>query len=171
MKHMNILTLVTVLGMATALPAAAIDSSPEMGKGLYMQSGANSCVYCHGENGVGGKVAAAAKLNVPKTWKTFKALGGEAALKKDKAGFLKNMEEAVEDLIMTGAIAHNMTFKKPYFDWKALGGTFDAQMLGLTGAPSKAWLAKYKERGVTKEIAAKSAYLYVQTLDTQGVFK
>jgi hypothetical protein len=44
-------------------------------------------------------------------------------------------------------------------------------MLGLTGAPSTAWLSRFKDKGVTREIAAKSLYLYIQTLDKDGFFK
>lgn len=149
----------------------AVDSSAAMGEGLYKQQGANSCLYCHGEGGEGGKVAQAAKLKHPKTWRTYKGLGGDAAYGKNKAEFLKNMEEAIVDLIQKGAISHNAGFKKAYFDWKKAGGTYNAQMLGLGGAPSTAWLNRFKDKGVTKEVAAKSAYLYVKTLDQDGVFK
>ena len=99
------------------------------------------------------------------------ALGGDAAFTKDKAAFLKKMEEATVHLIMKGAIMHNSTYKPAGFDWSKTGGPYDAQMLGISGAPSKSWINKYKERGVTPEIAAKSAYLYLQKFDGQGVFK
>jgi hypothetical protein len=142
-----------------------------MGKGLYEQQGANSCLYCHGATGEGGKVAAAAKLDHPRQWKTFKGLGGEAAFKKDPADFLKKFEEASVNVIQKGAIAHNSGFKPAWFDWKATGGPINGQMLGLTGAPSTAWLSRFKDKGVTREIAAKSLYLYIQTLDKDGFFK
>ena len=163
------ITLASTLGFLSQ--AQAIDPSAAMGQGLYEQQGSNSCSFCHGIDGKGGKVADAAKLNTPKAWKTFKALGGEAELKKNKTAFLKNMEEAIVDLIAKGAIAHNSTFKKPHHDFKKSGGPVNAQMLGLGGAPSAAWVNKFKERGVTKDIAARSAYLHIQSFDTQGVFK
>jgi mono/diheme cytochrome c family protein len=152
-------------------PSQALDPSAVMGAGLYDQAGSNSCSYCHGKDGNGGKIAAAAKLSEPKTWKSWKALGGDAAFAKDKAGFLKNLEESITALIKQGAISFNAGFKKPYYDWAKTGGTLNAQMLGLAGAPSQAWMKKFKDRGVDKDIAAKSAYLHVQTLDKQGVFK
>lgn len=151
--------------------AMALEPTAEMGGGLYNQQGANSCLYCHGADGKGGKVAAAAKLDNPKNWKGYKALGGDAAFAKDKAGFLKNLKDATVHLIVKGAIIHNSTYKNPAFDWKKTGGPYDAQMLGVSGAPSKAWLNKYKDRGVTPQVAAESVYLYLQKFDTQKVFK
>ncbi len=164
-------SFVFLIGSSLSTVVLAIDASAPMGQGLYEQAGANSCLYCHGQAGHGGKVAAAANLSQPKAWKVYKALGGDAAFKKNAAEFKKNMEEATLDLITKGAISHNAAFKKPYFDWKKTGGTYNAQMLGLGGAPSVAWLGRFKDKGVTKDIAAKAVYLYVQTLDTQGIFK
>jgi cytochrome c553 len=158
----NYLGLLIILSSATTY---AVEPSVEMGKALFEQPGANSCMYCHGQGGHGGKVSVAADLTRPKSWKVYKALD------KSVADFKKNMEEATLDLIQKGAIMHNVTFKRPYFDWNKAGGTYNAQMLGLGGAPSVAWLERFKDKGVTKDIAAKSAYLYIQTLDTEGVFK
>ncbi|MBS1985627.1 MAG: hypothetical protein JST16_15805 [Bdellovibrionales bacterium] len=172
MNQPMILKSVSSLILAAASSAAwAAEPNAAMGQGLYEQAGANSCLYCHGTGGHDGKVAVAAKLNQPKTWKVYKALGGDAAFAKDKADFLKKMEEATVDLIVKGAIAHNSSFKPAWFDWKKTGGTYNAQMLGVTGAPSAAWINKYKDKGVTKEIAAKAAYLHIQSFDSQGVFK
>jgi len=142
-----------------------------MGQGLYEQNGANSCLYCHGVTGEQGKVAAAAKLTHPKAWKSYKGLGGDAAFNKNKAEFLSRLETSVVDLILKGAVAHNATYKPDYFNWKATGGPINGQMLGVSGAPSAAWIKKYQARGVTKEIAAKAVYLYLQKFDTEGVFK
>jgi cytochrome c553 len=167
MKH--IMTSIALFAFFSSA-SFAIDPSASMGQGLFEQQGANSCQHCHGMTGEGGKVATAAKLTQPKTWQTYKALGGDAAFKKNPAEFKKNMEEAVVNLIKVGAIAHNSTFKKSYLDWKKIR-PFDVQMLGLTGAPSASWLSKYKDRGVDKAIAAQAAYLHVQTFDKQGVFK
>jgi len=164
-------TIGLILGASFSHTASAIDPSAAMGQGLYEQTGANSCLYCHGQGGHGGKTAGAADLSKPKTWKVYKALGGDAALAKNKSEFLKNMEEASLNLIEKGAIAHNAGFKKPYFDWKKTGGTYNAQMLGLGGAPSVAWLGRFKDKGVTKALAAKAVYLYLNSIDTQSVFK
>ncbi len=68
---------------------------------------------------------------------------------------------------MNGAVGHKK-FKPEWFDWK-LAGNFNTQMMGLTGGPSQAWLKKQKDKGVTKDIAAQSLYLYLKTMDTQGV--
>jgi cytochrome c553 len=149
----------------------AIEASAPMGKGLYDQTGSNSCSYCHGIDGNGGKIAAAAKLSEPKTWKSYKALGGDAAFNKDKVAFLKNLEESIVTLIKQGGIAFNSSFKKPFYDWSKTGGPINAQMLGLSGPPSQAWMKKFKDKGVDKDIAAKAAYLHIKTLDKQGVFK
>lgn len=168
--------LLAPMSLAIGLASAAVQAnapaaSAAMGKGLYEQTGSNSCSYCHGIDGNGGKIAAAAKLSEPKTWKSYKALGGDAAFGKDSKKFLANLEDALVEMIQKGAIAFNASYKKPHYDFKAAGGQINAQMLGLGGAPSTAWLNKFKDRGVTKAIAAKSAYLHVQTLDKQGVFK
>ena len=113
---------------------------------------------------------AAADLAQPKTWKIYKVLGGDAALAKDKAGFLAKMEEATVNLILKGAIAHNSSFKKDWFDLKSVG-PYNAQMVGLAGSPSQKWVKKYKKkRGVTPEMAAKAVYLYLVGLDKQKVF-
>jgi len=116
-------------------------------------------------------VAAAAKLTHPKQWKTYKGLGGDAAYAKNPQEFLKRLEEGVVNVIQKGAIAHNSGFKPAWFDWKATGGPINGQMLGLTGAPSTAWLSRFKDKGVTREVAALSLYLYIQSFDVDGVFK
>ncbi len=173
MKHTIRLIQATTFSVALAAASMAQAGEPNvaMGQGLYEQQGANSCLYCHGVDGNGGKVAVAAKLTQPKTWKSYKGLGGDAAFAKDKAGFLKNLADSVTDLILKGALAHNATYKNPAYDSKKAGGAFNAQMYGLTAAPSVAWLNKFKDKGVTKDLAAKSVYLYIQKFDTQGVFK
>ncbi len=171
MKKLNTLKISSAFFVLSAsFSAHALSPNKAMGQAIYEQSGANSCVYCHGVGGTGGKVAQAAKLTQPKTWRTYRGLGGDAAYKKNKAEFLKNMDEALIDLIQKGAIAHNAGFKKDYFDWKKAGGTYNAQMLGLGGAPSTAWLNRQKDKGVTKEIAAEAALMFVKTLDKEGVF-
>lgn len=168
----NIFFTLSISTFLASFQAQALDPSAGMGQGLYEQQGANSCLYCHGAKGYEGKkVAASANLSQPKTWKSYKALGGDAALAKNPGEFRKNLEEAVVHLIVNSAVKHNpKTFDKPYFDWKK-AGSFNAQMMGLKGPPSQAWLAKYKERGVTDQIAGHATWLYLVTLDTQGVLK
>lgn len=141
------------------------------GDGLFHQTGANSCVYCHGTPDQAGKVAAAAKLHLPKTWKIYKILGGDGAFAKDKAGFLQKLHDATVHLIAKGAVSHNVSFKQPWYDVAKGGGAYDSQMLGVGGPPSKAWIKKYEKRGMTPEIAAEAALVYIKTIDTQGVFK
>jgi len=153
-----------------AQPGSVAKAGPGMGQGLYEQSGANSCLYCHGLGGQNGKIAVSANLTKPKTWKTYKGLGGDAGLSKNKAEFLAHMEEAIVTLIKTGSTIHNSAFKAVWFDKAAAGGNYNSQMIGITGSPSQNWLKKYKDRGVDKDIAAKAAFLYVKTLDSQGVF-
>ena len=151
--------------------AFAATPTAGMGKGLYTQTGANSCLYCHGVDGSGGNVKSAAKLNQPSTWKIYKVLGGKAAAEKNKADFLAKMKEATIHLIERGAIIHNAAFKKPWFDLSKAGSSYDAQMLGISGAPSKSWLKKFASKGVTPTIASESVYLHVQTLDKEKFFK
>jgi hypothetical protein len=129
---------------------------------------ANSCAFCHGDTGTGGSVAAAAKISQPKTWKSYKALGGDAAFAASKAAFLVKLEDAVENVMINGAIRHNVTYKKPGYDLAKAGGPLNAQMLGLSGAPSVVFL---KKNNVTKEVAAKALWAHMKTLDTQGVLK
>ena len=141
-----------------------------MGDGLFNQQGANSCVYCHGVGGVNGNVKTAANLQNPKSWKIYKILGGDAAFAKDQAGFRSKMKEATLHLIYKGAIVHNSSFKKPWFDLAKAGAPYDGQMLGMTGAPSRAWVKKYKEKyGLNPEVVPESLYLYIQTLGKTDV--
>jgi cytochrome c553 len=165
----------SALAISTADLKKKFDSEPAIqakaGDGLYHQSGANSCLYCHGTPDQAGKVAAAAKLHMPKTWKIYKILGGDGAYAKNKAEFLKNMHDATVHLIAKGAVTHNVSYKEPWYDVSKGGGAYDSQMVGLGGPPSKAWVKKYeKSRAMTPEIAAESVYIYIKSLDTQGVF-
>ena len=169
MKKLSSLFVISTLSLSFSAQAAPAPS-PAMGKGLYEQQGSNSCLYCHGIEGQGGKVKDAANLTQPKTWKSYKALGGDAAFAKNKEEFRKKLNESVANLIEKGAIAHNMGYKGAGYDWSKIQ-KFNSQMLGLSGAPSSAWLTKYKDKGVTKEIAAQAAMLHLANLDKQGVLK
>lgn len=148
--------------------SAKLEPSQVMGQGLYEQEGGNSCMFCHGISGEGGNVKEAAKLDLPKTWKTYKALGGDAAFNKDPKAFLEKMQKGVEDLIRVGAIRHNASYKEAGFDWAKIS-PFNAQMMGLGGAASVSWMKKYQKRGVNAEIAAQSLWLHLKSLDKQGV--
>lgn len=163
--------VVFVLLLASA-PSSFAQAKPTkfMGQGLYEQNGSNSCLYCHGTGGHDGKIAVSANLTKPKTWKSFKGAGGEAALGKNREEFLAHLEEAVVHVIKNGATIHNSGFKKDWYDAGRAGGNVNSQMVGLGGSPSVAWLKKYADRGVTKDIAAKSTYLFIQTLDSEAVF-
>jgi hypothetical protein len=159
---------ITVLANLSA--SAQAKPSKYMGQGLYEQNGSNSCLYCHGLGGQNGKVAISANLTHPKTWKSFKGAGGEAALANNREEFLARLEEAVVHTIRNGATIHNSGFKKDWYDVAKAGGTINSQMVGLGGSPSVAWLKKYSDRGVTKDIAAQSLYLYLKTLDADSVY-
>ncbi len=141
-----------------------------MGNGLYNQQGANSCLYCHGVGGVGGNVKIAANLQQPKTWKIYKILGGDAAFAKDQAGFRAKMQESTTHLMLKGAIVHNSSFKRPWYDISKAAAPYDGQMLGVGGSPSRGWLKKFKDKyGVKPEVASESLYLYLKTLSKDDV--
>jgi hypothetical protein len=159
----------------SSLALAQPSPSEGMGRGLYSADGANSCLFCHGileESGTYkvGNIKDAAKLSEPKTWNVYAALGGEAAFKKDPKGFVAKMKDATIHLIRMGAIRHNATYKADGYD-KSLRKSYNAQMMGLSGAASVAWLNRMKAREVTPEIAAESLWLFIKTFDQQGVFK
>lgn len=168
---MSILSF-SVLLAAMMIPSlqAAPAASAGMGKGLYGVEGANSCMFCHGISGEGGKVKEAAKLTHPKQWKAYAALGGDASYKKDPKVFLEKMKAATLDLIKMGAIRHNATYKAEGYN-KAAIKPYSAQMMGLSGSASIAWLKKYSDKGVTPDVAAESLWLHVQILDQEAFFK
>lgn len=172
---LSLLLPFSALALSSADLKKKFDAEPAImiksGDGLFHQTGANSCVYCHGTPDQAGKVAAAAKLHLPRTWKIYKILGGDGAYAKNKAEFLKNLHDATVHLITKGAVSHNVSYKQPWFDVAKGGGAYDSQMVGLGGPPSKAWIKKYeKTRGMTPEIAAEAVFNYIKTIDTQKVF-
>ncbi len=168
---LSVATLAAAFTFSQTALAQAAQPVAAMGKGLFEQPGTNSCMYCHGIDGKGGKIAAAVKLAQPKTWRSYKILGGDAEFNKNKAEFMKRFQTAVEHILINGAIVHNARFKQPWYDLSKGGGPFNAQMLGMSGAPSSAWLKRMAARGVTREIAATSLWLHMQSFDTQNVFK
>ena len=174
-------TLIFILCSNSALAISTtelkdyLSSNPDVlvkaGEGLYNQEAANSCLYCHGTPEQAGKIAAAAKMYEPKTWKIYKILGGDAAYAANKEEFLAKMRTATYNIILKGSVSHNITFKEPWFDVSKGGGAYDSQMVGLAGAPSKMWIKRYaKERGMTPEVAVNAVYEYIKTMDKQGVF-
>jgi hypothetical protein len=164
------ISAVGTLLLLLAYSAGAIEPMQVIGQGAFEQTGSNSCMFCHGIDGKKGNVAAAANLTLPKNWKTYKALGGDAAFNKDPKAFVGNLHKAIVALIKNGAIRHNATFKESFFNWKAPGvSPFNAQMVGLGGAASQAWLKRMTEKGVTPDIAAESLWLHLIKLDSQGV--
>ncbi len=169
-RHLGILQSILVIGLGVvATPSfAKLEPSQVMGQGLFEQQGGNSCLFCHGISGEGGNVSDAAKLSQPKTWKSYKALGGDAAFNKDPKAFVDQMRKSVVSLIQVGAIRHNASYKEAGFDWSKIS-PFNAQMMGLGGAASVAWMKKYQKRGVTAEIAAQALWLHLVKLDKQGV--
>ena len=161
------------VSLIASAPSAFSQTTPSvgMGKGLFNAEGGNSCLFCHGiDGGGGGNIKEAAKLSNPKSWKVFAALGGEAAFKKDPSGFVSKMKAATLNLIQLGAIRHNATYKATGYN-KAAIKPYNAQMMGLSGAASVAWMNKYKDKGINPTIAAESSWLYIQSLDKDGVFK
>lgn len=147
----------------------ASELSVAKGKDLYEQKGANSCLYCHGVAGHDGYIKIAANLSEPKTWKVFKLLGGDVEFHKNPQDFLKKMEEKTTHLILNGAIKHNATVNKLLVEKNI--APYNPQMFGMTGAPSQAWLNKEKKNGMNEEQAAKNVYYYIQSFDTQNLFK
>lgn len=173
MKNKTCWLMVAVASLALWTPLSGAQTatpSAGMGKGLYGAIGTNSCLFCHGVNGEGGSVKDAAKLDHPKQWKVYAALGGDAAYKKDPKGFVNKMRHATLNLIQLGAIHHNSNYKADGYN-KSLIKPYNAQMLGLGGAPSAKWLKKYKDKGVTPAIAAESVWLHIISLDKDGFFK
>lgn len=160
--------VVVVLSVLAVNVRASLQPSQVMGHGLYEQKDGNSCLFCHGISGEGGNVAEAAKLHQPKTWKSYKALGGDAAYNKDPKAFLEKMKKATVNLMKSGAIRHNASYKEEGYDWAKIQ-PFNSQMMGISGAASVAWMKKYQKRGVKPEIAAESLWLHLKTLDKQGV--
>jgi len=156
-------------GIVFVAPAfAALAPSQVMGQGLFEQQGGNSCLFCHGIDGTGGNVKEAARLDQPKAWKSYKALGGDAAFAKDPKAFVEKMRLSVESLLRVGAIRHNASYKESGFDWSKIT-PYNAQMMGLSGAASVGWMKKYQKRGVNAEVAAASLWLHLKTLDKQGI--
>lgn len=168
-KFTSRFTFLVTLSLSPAAFSQA-KASEAMGKALYSFEGANSCLFCHGLDDKPGNIKDSAKLAHPKTWKVYTALGGDATYKKDPKAFVEAMKAATTHLIRVGAIRHNATYKAPGYD-KTKIKSYNAQMMGLSGAASVAWMNKFKDKGVTPEIAAEAAWLYLVSLDKDGILK
>lgn len=139
-----------------------------MGKELFEQPGTSACLFCHGKTGTGGRVPNAGNLREPKTWKAWKALGGDAVYATNKIDFLLKLKTATVSLIENGSIKHNADFKPPWFHWDQIE-SYNALMMGLQGASAQAWLEQFPDKGMTPHIAVEALWLHLQTLDSQGV--
>lgn len=175
----NIAQLATLFSFGVLFLASQILSSQSamaltpdklMGQGLFEQQGGNSCLFCHGIDGTGGNVADAAKLNNPRSWKAWKAVGGDAAYNADPKAFIAKLKDATVALLETGAIRHNASYKNEAFDWSKIE-KYNSQMMGISGAASIAWIKKYKNRGMTPKIAAQGLWIYLAELDKESVLK
>jgi mono/diheme cytochrome c family protein len=71
----------------------------KIGEAIYNTEGQNTCLTCHGKGGTGGNQAGAADLRHPRTWRVYQLLGGEPALKADRAKFVQDLDTVLHDLI------------------------------------------------------------------------
>lgn len=191
-----------------ALPAFAADPIEEsvaklglskeqlmkLGDEIYNTEGENTCLKCHGKGGTGGDQAGAADLRHPKTWRVYQALGGDEALKADKAKMIKDMEAVLHDLIRNGATQWNLKFPKEHkeiaLDWNKVSvpdkaDKYNQMMKGITTDPMTKKVKEMQEalekegKKLTpqqmKDVIAVADFMYVKTLDDGsdkgGVFK
>jgi hypothetical protein len=121
-------------------------------------------VYCHGVGGVNGNVKQAANLQSPKSGKFIKFWVVMQLSQKIKRGLsCKKMKQATTHLILNGAIAHNSSFKQPWYD-PSKAAPYNGQMLGVMVAQARAWLKKYKKKyGLLPEVAV-TLFIYTPAL-------
>jgi hypothetical protein len=143
-------------------------SDKAMAKEIFQQPGSNSCMYCHGIEGHGGKVQDAADFRHPTSWRSYRGLGGLEAFKKNPKGLRSKMEELLLQLIERSAPVQNEMLRDPAFSWDRAGGSYNEQMLGLLGAPSAKWLRQHK---VPRERAARALLEYVKGFDAEKFWK
>jgi hypothetical protein len=163
----------------------------ELGDFIYNTEGANTCLKCHGKGGHGGDQAGAADLRHPKTWRSYQALGGDAAFAADKDAFIKKMETALHYLISKGATTWNLRFAKTHkgvvYDWSKVedADKYNNMMKGLTTGPMRNRVRELKKKlgdagkklktHELEEVATVADFEYVKTLDDGsdkgGVFK
>ncbi len=156
----------------------------EIGKMIYETDGANTCLKCHGPGGFGGDQAGAADLRHPRTWRSYQALGGDAAFTANKDKFLKDMDAIIHDLIRNGATSWNIKFAKDHkeitMDWTKVtipdkADKYNNMMKGLTSDPLVTRLKdiaeKLKKDGKTadaqlvRDITAVADFMHVKTFD------
>lgn len=162
------------------------DDLYKMGEKLFNTEGTNTCVYCHGKGGHGGNQAGAADLRHPKTWRSYQALGGDAAYQANKDEFLQKMETAVHFLIANGGTVWNQRFEKKYkdikYDWSKVTvpdkvDKYNNMMKGVTSGPMKNQVKDVVEKPLNlkksseaEDVASVAAFTYVKSLDEDGVF-
>lgn len=161
-----------------------------IGDAIYNTEGANTCLKCHGKGGHGGDQVGAADLRHPRTWRSYQALGGDAALEANKEKFLNELETAVIYLIRDGATTWNFKFEKEHpeikYDWSKVtvpdkADKYNNMMKGLTSGPMRHHVSgvkkelKLKKISDARDVAAVADFTYVKTLDDGsdkgGVFK
>ncbi len=151
-----------------------------MGEKIFNTAGANTCLKCHGKGGHGGDQAGAADLRHPRTWRSYQALGGDAAFDSDKEKFRKDLETSLHYLIRRGGTTWNLRFGKAHkdiqYDWSKVtipdkADKYNNMMKGITSGPMKKQVkAVKKELGLKKtsqaqDVAAVAAFSYVKSLD------
>jgi cytochrome c len=166
------------------------DKLLKWGETLFNTEGTNTCVYCHGKGGHGGNQAGAADLRHPKTWRSYQALGGDAAFNANKDKFRKDMETVLHFLISEGATVWNLKFARAHkdiaMDWSKVtvpdkADKYNNMMKGVTSGPMKQQVKAFQDEFQIKKLsdaesaAAVAAFTYVKTLDDGseqgGVFK
>ena len=162
----------------------------KMGEALFNTEGTNTCVYCHGKGGHGGNQAGAADLRHPKTWRSYQALGGDAAFQSNKEKFLKDMETSLVFLVRNEATVWNLQFEKKHkdikYDWSKVtipdkADKYNNMMKGITAGPMRKQVKDLVEDKLklkfpeAQDVAAVAAFTYVKSFDDGselgGVFK
>jgi len=153
-------------GWATALTEADFVT---YGQQIFLTKGGNTCNDCHGADGKKGRLAQAADLTQPQTWRATRALSGDKA----------KVSEALSYLISNGGTKFNENYAKDHpdagWDWaKADATAYDIQMFGVTQDATKAEIKKIrktlKKKGVSMDKSAlvafgtKAVLAYLDTL-------
>ena len=162
------------------------DDLYKMGEKLFNTEGTNTCVYCHGKGGHGGNQAGAADLRHPKTWRSYQALGGDAAYQANKDEFLQKLETALHFLIANGATTWNLRFDKKvkdiHYDWSKVtvpdkADKYNNMMKGVTSGPMKNQVKDVVEKPLNlkklseaEDVASVAAFTYVKSFDEDGIF-
>jgi hypothetical protein len=136
--------------------------------------------------GRGGSIAEAPRLNEPKKWDIYKALGGDVAFKENPEEMKKQMQTVHLALIRYGSIYWNKERDQIHPEIKLNfsltddpHGVLDPLMYGIQQAPTLITIKKIqgeikKNRGLKIDknemywLAAHSVYQYVKTFDQGG---